>query len=208
MDSFNLDKVPWYSQKDNAYQPHTSCFPTSLAMCMRYCLDIEGKTKTAVGCSELIQLEDYIFQCLEDPETKAWIKTNISRLGYWVLQYAPRYVYTIEAYIFNRLMNPLGYKATFRDDLTYSVVCDWIETKQLPVVLGGNFSSVSKVSGHMNCCTGFNKIGIKEFIINDPYGNALTGYAKSEGAGMRYSFRFYMTDSYGHMNGVVFEKIS
>lgn len=207
MDSFNLDKVPYYSQRDNKYQPHTSCFPTSLAMCMQYCLDVVGKTKTDIGCGDM-QLEDYIFQCLEDPETKLYIKTNISKLGAWVLNYSPRYVYSIEEYIFNRLMMRIGFKATFRSDLTYTIVCDWIEARQLPVVLGGNFSSVSKVSGHMNAITGFNRLGLKEFVVNDPYGNALTGYSSDKGQGVRYSYRFYMIDNFGHINGIVIEKIS
>lgn len=206
MDSFNLDKVVRFSQKDNKYEPHTACFPTSLGMVMNYCLTTIGKTKIDIGVSPDMQIEDYIFQALIDPETKLWIKQNISKLGYWVLQYAPRYVYSIEAYIFNRLMNPLGFKATFRSDLTYTISCDLIEKNQLPMVLGGNFSSVSKVGGHMNCITGFNKIGLKEFILHDPYGNALTGYKDDLGTFVRYSCRFYFIDSYGHMNGIVIEK--
>lgn len=206
MDTFNLPNVPYYTQRDNVYQPYTSCFPTSLAMCMRYCLDSIEKTKKDVGCADSMQLEDYIFQMLECPETKAWVKANISILGVWVLNYAPRYVYTIEEYIFNRLMTPLGFKASFKSFLTYNDICNWIEKTQLPVVLGGDFSSVSKVAGHMNCITGFNKIGMPEFIVNDPFGNALKGYSDINGQGMRYSYRFYVINKLNQMNGIFIEK--
>ena len=79
---------------------------------------------------------------------------------------------------------------------------DWIETNKLPAVISGVFTSVSKVGGHMNCITGFSKTGIHEFIVNDPYGYALSGYTRfspEDSTGVHYGEKFYTKDSKGSL---------
>lgn len=203
---FKIENVPYYPQRDNLHDPYTSCFNTSLAMCTEYCLTLIGKDKTTIGCSPDKQLEDYIYELLDDPETTQWMRKNIGILGTWVWKYKRRTIYQIEAYIFNRLMNTLGYKATFVATYTYDQVCNKLEETKLPMVIGGDFSSVSSVGGHMNCLIGFNRLGVKEFFVSDPFGNALTGYKVTDGKNMRYSYKYYLKDTNKHYV-VVIEKI-
>jgi len=183
-----------------------------MAMCISYILNLLGKTKKDIGCGDSMQLEEYIYQLTEDPDTKAYIKKEVSVLGSWVLQYSPRVMFFVEEHIGNRILNQLGYKAIFSSNLTYDGICDWIETHQLPVVIAGNFSSVSKVGGHMNCCHGFSKTTMKEFIVNDPFASCLNGYkdaspTSTAGHDVHYSYRFYLIDNAGHMNAILFSKV-
>ena len=196
---FLIDDVKAYSQRDNKYiDPESktnvasvSCFPTSLAMSMEYCLDTIGLNKTDVGCSESMQLEDYINLLLDDSITTYWMKQNVGRLGSWIWKYKRRTLYEVEVFIFNRLMKNLGFEAKAKYNLKYETICNVLEQNSLPMVIGGNFKSVSRVGGHMNCLVGYNDVGLKEFIVNDPYGNALTGYKDHNGAYLRYPIKFF-----------------
>lgn len=191
---FKIDGVPYYTQRDNKRYPHISCFPTSLAMVMKYCLKQKGLTKADVGCAPEYQLEDYIDMLIDDDETKAWMLKNEGRLGSWIWKYRRRTIYAVEAYIFNRLMNRHGYEALARYDFNYQAICNILRETGLPMVIGGNFSSVSRVKGHMNTLIGYNAIGLKEFIVHDPYGIATTGYTNHNGESVRYSSKFFKRD--------------
>lgn len=188
---FNIENVPYYTQRDNKYDPYVSCFPTSLAMCMSYCLKSIKKDKTAVGCGEKMQLEDYINELIYDDETKKWMVKNQGRLGAWIWKYKRRTIYAIEEYIFNRLMNEHGFFATAKYNLDYYKICNELTLNNIPMVIGGNFKSVSSVGGHMVCLKGFNSKNFEEVIVNDPYGNALTGYKNNDGENMQYSKKFF-----------------
>ena len=194
MSEFKIDGVPYYTQRDNKYSPHVSCFPTSLAMVMSYCLKQKNLTKVNVGCAPEIQLEDYINLLLDDSETTAWMKKNQGRLGMWIWKYNRRTLYEVESYIFNRLMNMHGYESKTAYNFNYEKICSTLQSTKLPMVIGGNFSKVSKVQGHMNTLVGYNSIGLKEFIVNDPYGIATTGYTNQNGESVRYSFDFFKRD--------------
>jgi hypothetical protein len=195
MKEFMIQGVDYFSQRDNKFHPSISCFPTSLAMVMSYCLKKEGKDKTAVGCSPEMQLEDYINLLIDEDETTEWMKKNQGFLGSWIWKYNRRTIYAIEEYIFNRLMLPHGYKIKAEYSYPYQTICNILEQTQLPMVIGGNFSSVSSVGGHMNTLIGYNSIGLKEFIVHDPYGNALDKYETlSKGEGIRYPVKFYQKD--------------
>lgn len=206
-DKFLIPNVPAESQRDNVYFPSSSCFNTELSNCMQHCLNLIGKDKTAVGCQLSMQLEDYIYLATEDATTKAWIKANISKLGSWVLNYSPRTVYSIETYVFNRLMNPLGFKATFLESISYDKFCEKLEQTNLPMVIGGNFSSISAVSGHMLTAVGFNCVGMPEIIVNDSWGNGCTRYTDIKPAKeVAYSLRFFQVSG-KNLNVVCIEKI-
>jgi hypothetical protein len=208
------NKVPCFSQllgKNGSI----SCFPTSVAMCLKHCLNILGKDKSAIGCGPNTYLEDYVNMLLEDKETIQWIKTNGVKYNSWWLSYLPkknqRQIHAVEAYIFNRLMNPLGFKAT-ATSLTYNSFCETLEQNNLPIIISGHFKSVSKVDGHINVATGFDKTGLSEIITNDPYGNALKGYPVTDNFDLmraeyiRYPAKFFINKD-NLIYGVIISKI-
>lgn len=209
-DTFKIENVEYFSQLDNKYDPSISCFPTSLAMCINYCLQSIGKTKIDVGCSENMQLEDYINYMLDDNQTTQWMKDNTSRIGSWIWNYKRRMLYDVEAYLFNRLMLPFGFKATFVSTKTYNEVCDKLEETKLPFVIGGNFSEISNVKGHMNCLIGFNRIGLQEVIVHDPFGNALNSFKPGKYptfGNCVYPIKFFIKDKQLHLYVLEIEKI-
>jgi len=202
MTEYMIKDVECFSQDNNKYiDPITkknvasvSCFNTCVAMCVRYALKLKELDKSAVGCGISTDLDDYINMIIDDNETQNWINTNLK--GSWIIDYikrnAKRQVFAIESYVFNRLMNQHGFKCQERYDLTYETICNVLKQNELPMIIGGNFSSVSSVGGHMNCLVGYNSIGLKEFIVNDPHGNALTGYTNKIGAYVRYPIKFFL----------------
>jgi len=208
---FILEKVPYYSQRDNRYKPFVSCFPTSMAMAIEYCLNLVDKNKSDIGCHRATQLEDYLNELIYDNETKQWMKKNQGRLGSWIWKYARRTIYMIEAYIFNKIMNEHGYKAEYKQ-ITYDEYCTRIEENKLPIVVGGNFKAVSRVGGHVCCGIGFDKSGMKELIVRDPFGDALKGYPKgksqeqndNDGYENAYGLRFYKN---GKFASIVIERV-
>jgi hypothetical protein len=165
-----------------------------------------------VGCSEDMQLEDYINLIVDDPETLVYFKKNQVRYGSWILKYFinknARTVFAVEEYVFNRLMNEHGFKAIVNTKMKYEDYCNHLETTNLPIILGGDFKSVSRVGGHMNCGIGFNSTGLKEVIVNDPYGDALEGYPKlkveeMKAEAIRYPIKFFIKDKDMNMWGLM-----
>lgn len=204
---FVLEKVPYFSQRDNVVDPFISCFPTSVAMSIQYILDINSLDRTAIGCDDPnCQLEDYINRTLDSKEVDDWMKENTTRLGSWIWNYKKRTIYAVEEYVCNLLLNHLGYKATFTECMPYDKLCAAIETNQLPAIIGGNFRSISSVGGHMNCMIGFNNIGLKQVRTNDPYGNALTNYKSTNGKNMIYDSKIFC-DSRNTVKTIIFERM-
>ncbi|MDX2230490.1 MAG: C39 family peptidase [Leptolyngbyaceae cyanobacterium bins.349] len=71
---------------------------------------------------------------------------------------------------------------------TFSTRRKWAEVKtelsnRRPVVLGGDFTA----SGHIVCLIGFTPQG---YIVNDPWGNALTGYTSYDGRKLLYPYSY------------------
>lgn len=210
-------KVPCFSQLIGKYKPYVSCFPTSNAMCIKHCLNILNLKKDAIGCKDDIFLEDYVNMLLEEPETLKWIKNNGVKYNSWWLNYLPkknqRQIHAVEAYIFNTLMNKLGFKAE-ATTLNYDSYCSTLEENNLPIIISGDFSSTTggKVSGHMNVGVGYNSLGVQEILCNDPYGNALKGYPVDSNVDnmraeyIRYSKKFFVHKD-GSIYGMVISKI-
>lgn len=86
------------------------------------------------------------------------------------------------------LYRTYGFGGNFSTTRTWSQIKQEI-TENRPVVIGGYFTH----GGHIVCIIGFDEFG---FIVNDPYGNALTGYSQTEGKGLRYPY-IYMRDMCG-----------
>lgn len=209
MNQFKITSVPYFSQRDNQYDPMVSCFPTSMAMAMTYCLTTKALDKISLGCQQQMQLEDYINEIIYDDKTTAHLKETKSK-NWWGWLYKRRTIFEIEEYVFNRLMRPFGFFATVFENMPYDKFCATIAMIQLPIILSGDFRSVSTVKGHIVCAIGFNKIGLEEIIVNDPYGNAYKKYdptAAKEGNGIAYSTRFFKKDAEGNMTGLLIEKV-
>ncbi len=90
--------------------------------------------------------------------------------------------------VLQNLYRAYGFGGGFRTDRTWSQIKQEI-IENRPVVIGGYFTH----GGHIVCIIGFDEFG---FIVNDPYGNALTGYSETEGKGLRYPY-IYMRDMCG-----------
>lgn len=210
---FKLENVKYFSQRDNEYVDITekinvryiSCFPTSLGMGMQYCLDLKGLTKEVVGCSETMQIEDYINQMIDAPETLDYLTKTFPKT-WWGWNYKKRTVFEVEKYIFNTLMNSIGYKAEV-GAFKYEKYCEILLKNKLPIIMSGDFSSVSRVSGHVVCCCGFNAIGMQELICHDPYGSALNQYKDGTGGEfISYGTKFFIKKD-GLMYGLILSKI-
>ena len=192
MDKMNIENVKTFTQRDNAIEPYVSCFPTAVGMSADYCLASVGKTKADIGCADNMQIEDYFNQVIGSKEVNDWMKANTSKIGKWIWNYKPRTIFYVENYVFNLLMNPHGFKSTVSTEGTYDDFCTFMETHKLPCVISGDYGSVSKVRGHMTCARGFNRIGMQEIIVNDPWGNALKGYKDLDGSNKSYGLKFFL----------------
>jgi len=189
-EQFKIKDVQYFSQLDNVYAPFVSCYPTSMAMAIDYCLRIEGKDKTDIGCSYDIQLEDYINRITMSDEINQWLKSNVGRLGKWVWKFKPRTIAYVEEYIFNKLMIRHGFRCQFTTRVTFDEYCNIIDEHKLPQVVHGNFSKNTNVNGHIICGTGYIR-STKQIIANDPYGNAETKYLDRDGESVDYYFKDY-----------------
>lgn len=85
--------------------------------------------------------------------------------------------------ILAELIKAYGFKNS-----SFSTQRKWAEVKnelisRRPVVLGGDFTA----SGHIVCLIGFTPQG---FIVNDPWGDALTGYTDFNGRKLLYPYSY------------------
>lgn len=191
MDTFKIAKVDYYSQRNNKFEPFRTCFPTSQAMTINYCLSTIKKKPKDLGCPEGVQLEDFITEIMNGDEMKKWTKDNVSRLGDWVLNVNPRYNAYAEEYLFNKLMNPFGFKATFKDSVTFDEYCDYLEGTKLPQIAFGRFPLLlTGGGGHICCAVGFNRVN-RTLILMDPYGDASSKYENPQGIYVEYKVADY-----------------
>lgn len=105
----------------------------------------------------------------------------------------------IAEYLFNRLMGQHSFSAQADWSISFERMSRSID-KGFPVVILGNFSSISRVSGHYNTAIGYNGT---EVITHDPYGDALSGYALNNGEFRQYSWDFFNKKN-GNSYGLIF----
>ncbi len=84
--------------------------------------------------------------------------------------------------VLNQMYNAYGFDGGFSTSRTWAQIRQEIAANR-PVVIGGYFTH----GGHIVCIIGYDEQG---FIVNDPYGDALTGYAQTEGAGLSYPYTY------------------
>lgn len=187
--------VTYFSQRDNLIKPSYSCFPTSLAMAADYILQQCGSSwKDVIPAG--VQMEDHINTMLDDAATTEWLKSQASKLGGWVLTTTRRENFYAEAYIFNRIIGNHPYEAAYKR-INYQMLCEQID-RDLPVVIGGNYSSTSRVGAHVVCAVGYDT-KLPGIIVNDPFGSAIAGYPKGlpvedhekAGRGVLYPIKYY-----------------
>jgi uncharacterized protein YvpB len=82
--------------------------------------------------------------------------------------------------ILTKLIQAYGFKTSFSTTRRWSEVKSELVNGR-PVVIGGDFTA----SGHILVLIGYTPQG---YIVNDPWGNALTGYSNTEGRKLVYSY--------------------
>ncbi|WP_017717655.1 C39 family peptidase [Kamptonema formosum] len=88
--------------------------------------------------------------------------------------------------VLSELIRAYGFKTSFSANRTWSEVKNELNNGR-PFVLAGDFTA----SGHVICGVGHTSEGL---IVNDPWGDALTGYSDTEGGKLLYP--------YGYLNQV------
>jgi hypothetical protein len=88
--------------------------------------------------------------------------------------------------VLSELIRAYGFQASFSTSRTWSEVKNELNNGR-PFVLAGDFTA----SGHIVCAVGHTSEGL---IVNDPWGDALTGYSDTEGGKLLYP--------YGYLNEV------
>ena len=84
--------------------------------------------------------------------------------------------------VLSALIRAYGFKTSFRTTWRWSQV-DTELVNRRPIVLAGDFTA----SGHIVTVVGYTPDG---YIVNDPWGDALTGYANSNGRRLFYPFSY------------------
>jgi hypothetical protein len=84
--------------------------------------------------------------------------------------------------ILSILIKAYGFKTSFSTTRKWAQIKDELVNRR-PVVLGGDFTA----SGHILTVIGYTPQG---YLVNDPWGNALTGYDDTEGRKLLYPYDY------------------
>lgn len=84
--------------------------------------------------------------------------------------------------VLSQLIRAYGYKSTFNTTRTWSEIQTELINRR-PCILAGDFTA----TGHIVCVVGYTPQGL---IVNDPWGDALTGYSDTEGAKLLYPYSY------------------
>lgn len=159
---FRIENVPQYhpltSNNKKSYIPY---FNISLSTVITFCLNKKELSKSDIGCAPDRLIEDYLNMLIEDDETKQTIVNNEGRLNSLIWKYSNKTIFCVQAYLFNRLMNRLGFEAVEKFDFTYQTICNLLRETGLPIIING-----SKKGDSVNTMIGYNAIGLKEVIVN------------------------------------------
>jgi len=160
-----LLSVPYFSQRDNLYEPGSTCNITSLAMLMAH------KTQ-AFGINKEHQLEDSLYKELHSEKALTYFKHR-----YPVLEkqgYDPENVHAMLVWVAKQQ----GFKPTYS---TYSIGDFYkILSNDKPMLVTGNFTG----AGHIVTIVGYTCN--MDFIVNDPWGDWNTGYKEKDGEHVIY----------------------
>lgn len=165
MKDINL-KNKYKNQRFNTYQPNATCNVTALA--------------NGLSCLGMAVDPDELYKRANSKGYITWSK----KLGAWVGQYVKRKKLNQVWAVLEKLADDyLGSKdgGTFKDNwLTIADMIACIEAGH-PVIVGGKFTH----GGHIICITGRNAKG---FIVDDSWGNWMTGYKNHNGNDCLYPY--------------------
>jgi len=168
---FKLLYTKWDSQRDNKYDPNKTCFPTSIAMCLRTLEQPvyggHGRRKYLREDSENMLLEDLI-------ANRANYKRIVKRLT--GTNFLPRYVYLFWEWYINEKVP--GFTAQYKV-FTLQGLKTFIQRYKIPVVIGTKLTH----AGHVVMCIGGKDEGL---YINDPFGNKNVKYHDTNGYDILY----------------------
>jgi uncharacterized protein YvpB len=85
--------------------------------------------------------------------------------------------------VLTALIRAYGYKSSFSTTRRWSEIKEELINRR-PVVIGADLTP----SGHVLTIIGYNKKG---YIVNDPWGDAYTGYYNTEGRRLLYSYGYF-----------------
>lgn len=85
-------------------------------------------------------------------------------------------------YALSEMIRAYGFKSSFSTQRKWAEVKSELASRR-PVVLGGDFTA----SGHIICLIGYTPQG---YLVNDPWGNALTGYTSYDGRKLLYPYSY------------------
>jgi uncharacterized protein YvpB len=84
--------------------------------------------------------------------------------------------------VLSALIKAYGFKTSFSTKRSWLSVKEELINRR-PVILGGDFTA----TGHIICLVGFTPEG---YIVNDPWGDALSGYRDTEGRKLLYPYSY------------------
>jgi len=84
--------------------------------------------------------------------------------------------------ILSQMIKAYGFQTSFSTTRTWAEIKSELANRR-PVVIGGDFTA----SGHIICVIGYTPQG---YIVNDPWGDALTGYSDFEGRKLLYPYSY------------------
>ncbi|MEG4226276.1 C39 family peptidase [Microcoleus sp. N9_B2] len=99
----------------------------------------------------------------------------------WCFDYAGQGSQTDHS-VLSALIQAYGFKTSFSTTRTWAEVRSELLNRR-PVVLAGDFTA----AGHILTLIGYNSQG---YIVQDPWGNALTGYSDTEGRKLMYPYNY------------------
>lgn len=181
--------IEYFTQRDNKNDPNRTCYPTSVAMIVNYCLNLVGKTRKDIGCPEGMQLEDYFHRCIYVTyanEVKAYMRTYGSWIERFLRPGQKHLTFACNKFIFDKFMNQFGFTLTYRPNLSIDEVCLILDRTNMPQIIHGNYKSISSVQGHVVAISGYDKRH-RNFCIEDPFGDAGSRYVNHNGENVRYS---------------------
>jgi len=161
-------EVPYYSQRDNKYNPNGTCNVTCLAMALSY-LDIR---KRSVHGN--VQLEDDLYQFLHTKEADAAFK-EVAPALYGKVK--PQHAHAMLAWA----AQEYGATRTVSGARPLEEIARLVQ--QHPVLLSGRFTG----SGHIVLAVGLSEGS--DFIVHDPWGDWNQGYQERNGEARVYRWR-------------------
>lgn len=173
-----MHNIEYNSQRDNVtfgtFSGHRQCFTTCSWMLMSYYSDMIDATSDRAMSAYFDDVEDSVGRSGIGEKIKQrynWIKGNTSY--WWLVQQAG----------IKEWLNRYGIKghAVYADSCPIDKLIDLVE--QGPVIVGTKNIGGLK-GGHIILLIGYEN---GNFIVNDPYGNAVKNYREHYGEAVKYS---------------------